>query len=152
LSRGGERVTLRPQAFRVLELLVRRAGTLVTREELRQTVWPGDVTIDFEHGLNTCMRQVRAALNDQADGPRFIETVPRVGYRFIASVQRTENTQPHGTFAEGNAAPSLVAGGGRDHRWFKAVARDIDHRRDGRIGAWIWRLDRFFALWYERDE
>jgi DNA-binding winged helix-turn-helix (wHTH) protein/tetratricopeptide (TPR) repeat protein len=121
LSRGGERVMLRPQAFRVLELLVRRAGTLVTREELRQTVWPGDVTIDFEHGLNTCMRQVRAALTDQADGPRFIETVPRVGYRFIAPVQHAENTQPHGTFTKGNAAPPLVAGRGRDHTWFKAV-------------------------------
>ena len=123
LSRGGERITLRPQAFRALDLLVRRAGTLVTRDELRQTVWPGDVTVDFEHGLNTCMRQVRAALNDQADRPRFVETVPRVGYRFIAPVQRTESPQRYRRFEEDKAAPlPLVGGGGRDHTWFVAAS------------------------------
>jgi DNA-binding winged helix-turn-helix (wHTH) protein len=88
LRRCGERVTLRPQAFRVLVLLVERAGALVSREEIRQGIWPGEIVVDFEHGLNSCIRQVRAALGDQADHPRFIETVPRVGYRFIAAVEQ----------------------------------------------------------------
>jgi DNA-binding winged helix-turn-helix (wHTH) protein/tetratricopeptide (TPR) repeat protein len=90
LRRRGERVTLRPQAFRVLLLLAERSGTLVTRDELRRTAWPDEVVVDFEHGLNTCIRQVRAALEDQAERPRYLETVPRVGYRFIAAVETIE--------------------------------------------------------------
>jgi DNA-binding winged helix-turn-helix (wHTH) protein/Tfp pilus assembly protein PilF len=89
LRHHSEPVSLRPQAFRVLVLLVQRAGTLVTRDELRQAIWPGEIVVDFEHGLNTCIRQVRAALGDQADNPRFVETIPRIGYRFVAAVEQS---------------------------------------------------------------
>jgi DNA-binding winged helix-turn-helix (wHTH) protein/tetratricopeptide (TPR) repeat protein len=84
--RGGEVVKLAPQPFRILALLVDRAGTLVTRAALRDAVWGTETVVDFEHGLNTCIRQIRHALGEDAEVPRFIETVPRLGYRFIAPV------------------------------------------------------------------
>ena len=67
-------------------LLVRRAGEVVTRQEIREHVWTGDTFVDFEQGLNFCIRQVREALGDTADAPRFIETLPRRGYRFLMPV------------------------------------------------------------------
>lgn len=73
-------------------LLASRAGQLVTREELKEQVWGNETFVDFEHGLNFCIRQIRAALDDGADTPRFIETVPRRGYRFIAPVQKLDQT------------------------------------------------------------
>jgi DNA-binding winged helix-turn-helix (wHTH) protein/tetratricopeptide (TPR) repeat protein len=84
--RDGEVVKLAPQPFRILTLLIDRAGTLVTRAALRDAVWGTETVVDFEHGLNTCIRQIRHALGDDAEVPRFIETVPRLGYRFIAPV------------------------------------------------------------------
>jgi DNA-binding winged helix-turn-helix (wHTH) protein len=90
LLKSGEAVKLAPQPYKVLLLLVSRAGGLVRREELRQAVWGDDVTVDFEHGVNTCMRQVRAALGEDADNARIIETVPRVGYRLKAAVSQNE--------------------------------------------------------------
>jgi DNA-binding winged helix-turn-helix (wHTH) protein/tetratricopeptide (TPR) repeat protein len=84
--RNGEVVKLAPQPFRILALLIDRAGTLVTRAALRDAVWGTETVVDFEHGLNTSIRQIRHALGDDAEVPRFIETVPRLGYRFIAPV------------------------------------------------------------------
>ena len=86
LRKNGRVVKLAPQPFKGLLLLVTRSDALVRREELRQAVWDDDVTVDFEHGLNTCMRQVRAALGDDGQGHRIIETVPRVGYRLNVPV------------------------------------------------------------------
>lgn len=86
LRRHGTVVKLTPQPYKVLLLLVSRRGALVRREELRQAVWGDEVTVDFEHGVNTCMRQVRAALGEDADTSRIIETVPRVGYRLKVPV------------------------------------------------------------------
>ena len=91
LRKSGQVVKLPPQPFKVLLVLVSRSGALVRREELRQILWDEGVTVDFEHGLNTCMRHVRAALGDDAQAPRIIETVPRVGYRLKVPVtQHTE--------------------------------------------------------------
>ncbi|HET6899682.1 MAG TPA: transcriptional regulator, partial [Vicinamibacteria bacterium] len=90
LHRAGLRVRLQPQPVRVLEILATRAGTIVSREELRQAVWGEGTFVDFEHGLNFCINQVRRALGDSATAPRFVETVPRRGYRFIAPVERIE--------------------------------------------------------------
>jgi len=89
LRKGGKRLHLRPQSFRVLCFLVSRAGQLVTREELRQQLWHEDTFVDFEQGLNVCIRQIREVLNDKADAPRFVETVPRRGYRFAAHRTKT---------------------------------------------------------------
>jgi DNA-binding winged helix-turn-helix (wHTH) protein/TolB-like protein len=93
LRRGGVRVKLQEQPFRLLVLLVRRQGELVTREELREQLWPSDF-VDFEHGLNTAIRKLRAALHDAADNPRFVETLARRGYRFIAPVTWSGEVQP----------------------------------------------------------
>ena len=87
LLRGGVPVRLQLQPFRVLAALLRRPGELVTREELRREVWGDHTAVDFEHGLNFCIKQVRAALGDNADRPSFIETLPRRGYRFIGAIE-----------------------------------------------------------------
>src|ERR1700720_4106561 len=86
LHKAGVKVKLQDQPFRVLALLVDRAGQVVTREEFRQKVWPTDVYVGFDQGLNNAIKKVRDALGDSADSPRFIETVERHGYRFVAPV------------------------------------------------------------------
>lgn len=87
LRRKGLRVRLQEQPFQVLATLLERAGDLVTREQLRQKLWPGAVFVDFDHGLNKAVNKIRRALGESADNPRFIETLPRRGYRFIAPVE-----------------------------------------------------------------
>lgn len=79
----GQCVRLQEKPFLVLSLLLERAGAVVTREELRQTLWPASVYIDFDHGLNNAITRLRETLGDAAATPRFIETLPRLGYRFI---------------------------------------------------------------------
>src|SRR4051812_29325992 len=87
LRRHGDRLRLSPQPFRVLELLARRSGEVVTRLEIRERVWCDDTFVDFEQGLNFCIRQIREALGDTAGAPRFIETLPRRGYRFLIPLE-----------------------------------------------------------------
>jgi DNA-binding winged helix-turn-helix (wHTH) protein len=87
LKKDGARVALQDKPFQILALLLRRPGELVTREELRAALWPADTFVDFEHGLNTAVKKLRQALDDSADTPRYVETLPRRGYRFIAEVQ-----------------------------------------------------------------
>src|SRR5262245_44995699 len=86
LRKNGDRVKLPPQPFKVLELLVRRGGEVLTRAEIRDRIW-SDSFVDFEQGLNFCIRQIREALGDTAETPRFIETLPRRGYRFLIPVE-----------------------------------------------------------------
>ena len=90
LHRGGDLIKLQPQPFKVLELLARRSGEVVTREEIRAHVWCDDTVVDFEQGLNFCIRRIREVLGDTADAPRFIETLPRRGYRFLIPVTGSE--------------------------------------------------------------
>src|SRR5579872_5300488 len=87
LRREGRRVKLQEQPFRVLFLLMERAGGVVTREELREKLWPADTFVDFDHSLNSAVARLREALRDSAEKPRFIETVAKRGYRFIAPLQ-----------------------------------------------------------------
>jgi DNA-binding winged helix-turn-helix (wHTH) protein/tetratricopeptide (TPR) repeat protein len=94
LRQRGDLVRLAPQPLKVLEILARRAGEVVTRQEIREHVWCGETFVDFEQGLNFCIRQVREALGDTADAPRFIETLPRRGYRFLMPVKAVEHEQP----------------------------------------------------------
>ena len=86
LRKQGVRIKLQEQPFQVLSTLLRRAGDVVTREELRAQLWQSDTFVDFDNGLNTSINKLREALGDSADNPRFIETLPRRGYRFIALV------------------------------------------------------------------
>src|SRR5512146_3493166 len=86
LRKGGIKVRLQEQPFQVLALLLRQPGEVVTREEIQQEIWGGDTFIDFDHGLNKAISKLREALNDSPTSPRFIETVARRGYRFLAPV------------------------------------------------------------------
>ena len=79
LRREGRRIKIQEQPFRVLFLLMERAGEVVTREELREKLWPADTFVDFDHGLNSAVARLREALRDSADKPRFIETVAKRG-------------------------------------------------------------------------
>ncbi len=100
LRKAGLKVKLQGQPFRVLALLVDRAGQVVTREELRQSVWPTDAYVAFDQGLNNAIKKVRDALGDSADSPRFIETLARLGYRFVAPVGAAPQrpSKPQGRF------------------------------------------------------
>src|SRR5258708_409414 len=95
LRQRGDLVKLAPQPLKVLEILARRAGEVVTRQEIRDHVWCGETFVDYEQGLNFCIRQVREALGDTADAPRFIETLPRRGYRFLMPVKAVAHTDEH---------------------------------------------------------
>jgi DNA-binding winged helix-turn-helix (wHTH) protein len=86
LRRMGVRVAIQEQPFQVLAALLERPRSLVTREELRQRIWPKEVFVDFDHGLNKAVSKLRVALGDEDSTPRFIETLPRRGYRFVAAV------------------------------------------------------------------
>jgi DNA-binding winged helix-turn-helix (wHTH) protein len=87
LTKSGHRTALRPQAAHVLTYLASHSGQLVTREELREHVWGSETYVDFEHGLNLCIHEIRAALHDDANSPTYVETLPRRGYRFIGAVE-----------------------------------------------------------------
>ena len=89
LRRQGHRLKFQEKPFQVLAALLTRPGELITREELRQSLWPADTFVDFEHGLNTAVNKVREALRDSANNPRFIETLPRRGYRFIGAIDHS---------------------------------------------------------------
>lgn len=91
LRKSGLRIRLQEQPFQVLALLLERPGELVTREQLREKLWSADTFVDFDHSLNTAINKIREALGDSASSPRFVETLARRGYRFVAPVQADEN-------------------------------------------------------------
>jgi TolB-like protein/DNA-binding winged helix-turn-helix (wHTH) protein len=109
LRKDGAKLHLQDQPFQVLTVLLRRSGQLVRREELRSEVWPEDTFVEFDQALNTAIKKIRVALGDDASAPRYVETIPRKGYRFIAEV----------------SARAEMSGGGvadvvshPEHRWF----------------------------------
>lgn len=112
LRKGGVLVKMHPQPFRVLLLLSEYPGQIVTRDQIQRCLWGDNTFVDFEGGINFCVRQVRAALGDDADKPKYIETLPRRGYRFIASVG---NYRPgERRIADKHSAPS-----GRVYEWLQ---------------------------------
>ena len=86
LRKNGRKLKLQEQPFQVLVALLERSGEVVTREDLRRRLWPDDTFVDFDNGLNIAVRKLRTALSDEAEKPRYVETLPRRGYRFIGSV------------------------------------------------------------------
>src|ERR1700678_2574431 len=101
LQKQGRKIRLEGQPVQVLLCLLENPGELVTREELTRKLWPADTYVNFEHGLNAAVKRLRQALNDSADNPRFVETLPRRGYRFIAPIQAAPTV---------NGAPRAEAG------------------------------------------
>ena len=118
LRKQGLKTRLTPQSFQVLLLLLERPGDVVTREELRHELWPADTFVDFDVGVSSAVKKLRDALGDPAENPRFVETLPRRGYRFIAPVE-----EPAALAAEEPAAPEQgVAGGARRLEWARRGA------------------------------
>ena len=91
LRKHGTRLKLQVQPFQVLQILLEHAGDVVTREELQKRIWPADTFVDFDHGLNNAVKKLREALGDDAEKPRFIETLSKRGYRFISPVEQLGN-------------------------------------------------------------
>lgn len=118
LRKEGRLVKLQEQPFRVLSLLLERSGEVVTRNELRQSLWPADTFVDFDHGLNSAVARLREALHDSADKPRFIETVAKRGYRFISEV----DASPPVIAAAASPVAAPVGDGTRSRKPARAMA------------------------------
>src|SRR5271165_2240442 len=103
-------IKLAPQPFTILALLASRAGQVVTREEIQKQIWGDSTYVDFEHGLNQCVKQIRGALNDNADRPVYVETVPRHGYRFLAPVVSKTILAPPPKVVESKSGVATVPG------------------------------------------
>jgi len=117
LLRDGLNLKLAPQPFRVLLMLASRPGELVSREEIREMLWNDGTTVEFDQGLNFCIRQIRAALADDAREPKYIETLPKRGYRFIAPVSRVAAPLDCATVIEPDPQPQPVAAPPAPSRW-----------------------------------
>jgi TolB-like protein/DNA-binding winged helix-turn-helix (wHTH) protein/Flp pilus assembly protein TadD len=136
LRKEGMRVRLEGQPLAILQMLLGRRGELVTRDELQAKLWPGDTFVDFEHSLNAAVKRLRGVLNDSADQPRYIETLARRGYRFIAPVNTTEAGSEH---AASVAIPSA-----------EQVSRNVYVRRL-RLQAVVALFVVAVAVWYWRE-
>lgn len=128
LRREGIPVRLQPQPAQVLALLLAHPGDLVTRESLREALWGAETFVDFDRGLNFCIAQIRAALGDAADSPRFVRTVPKRGYQFIAPVARgpearSRRRNRRWVIAALIAVPSFALGLGALGLWLIAPPR-----------------------------
>jgi Tol biopolymer transport system component/DNA-binding winged helix-turn-helix (wHTH) protein len=121
LRKDGVKLKLQGQPFQLLALLLERPGDVVSREELRQKLWPADTFVDFDHGLNKAINKIRQALGDSAENPRFVETLPRRGYRFIAPLESgaraTHSQRDHRRSLRGIAAGLAVLGLGAVAFW-----------------------------------
>src|SRR5216683_6510949 len=131
LRKQGKRLRLQDQPFQVLAVLLQRPGDVVTREELRSQIWSRDTFVDFDNGLNTAINKLREALGDSADNPRFIETLPRRGYRFLAPIS-----------VDGLKKPAIIA----HSRKVTLVATVVVLLVPAVIAGWFWRSSRVRVL------
>ena len=120
LRKNGIRIKLPPQAFQILKLLAEHAGELVTREEIRRVLWPNETVVEFDHSINTAIKSIRTALNDSREKPRYLETLPRRGYRFLPKVERGP-----APMAKREAAQEGIAA----VDWSDRIGRTISHYR-----------------------
>jgi cholera toxin transcriptional activator len=140
LRKNGTKLKLQEQPFQVLALLINRAGQVVTREEIQQRLWPADTFVDFDHSLNTAINKLRDVLNDTAANPRFIETIPRRGYRFIAPVEWNE-PQPIATTPAPLPAMASHDLPQADHRITRVLFGLLQFMYLIFYGCALWRLD-----------
>ena len=116
LRKRGRKIPVQDQPFRVLTVLLLHPGELVSREEFQRALWPGDTFVEFDEGLNKAIQKLRRALDDSSDNPRFIETLPRKGYRFIAPVDRpageVSGAKGHPTRVDSNFIAPVASSGG----------------------------------------
>jgi len=107
LYKSGHRIKLQVQPFQVLAMMLERPGEVVTREEMQKRLWPADTFVDFDHSVNTAVKKLRQALGDDKDKPRYVETLPKRGYRFLAAVKGPAGTKQMGDSA-GSAASAVA--------------------------------------------
>ncbi len=127
VPKAGLPLKIHPQPFRVLLLLAERHGQLVTRDEIRRFLWGDNTLVDFEGGINFCIKQIRDVLSDDAENPRYLQTIPRRGYRFIAAVSFIEPVKHPIQFVP-LPGPTAVANRSSD---VKVVARETEPERSG---------------------
>jgi DNA-binding winged helix-turn-helix (wHTH) protein len=120
LYKAGRKIKLQVQPFHVLRILLERPGEVVTREEMQKRLWPADTFVDFDHSLNTAIKKLRQALSDDKKKPRFVETLPKRGYRFLVSVKRPA---PSSAVGETPAAAPARAKDAVASRWVGRVAK-----------------------------
>jgi TolB-like protein len=140
LRMGTRRIRLQEQPFVILQMLLERRGQVVTREELRLRLWPAGTFVDFEHSLNAAIKRLRAALGDDADAPRFIETVPRRGYRFVAIEDADEPASVRSHRIRIAVLPFTELGEKLQHDYFSHAFTDemisqLGRRCRGRLGV-----------------
>lgn len=140
LRKHGHRIRLPEQPFQVLVVLLEKPGEIVTRDELRNRLWQGDTFVDFDHGLNNAVMRLREALGDSSENPRFVETIPRRGYRFIASVSASS---PH-ALQEGEIPPAIEPVAKPAVVETEALERGTETHRVG--GATVRRWPLLFAV------
>ena len=154
LRKHGVRIKLQDQPFQILSFLLEKPGEIVTREELRDRLWPADTFVDFDHSLNSAVKKLRQALNDDPDVPRFIETLPRRGYRFIAPLRNGSAPDsvgaelPEATLTSQSSAQSLIESAAlaapatvRSHHWKLWAAGAVGFALALALVAWFrpWR-------------
>ena len=133
LRKGWTKIRIQDQPFRVLVALLEKPGEVVTREELRRKLWPGQTFVDFDQGLNTAVKKLRDVLSDSATAPRYIETLPRRGYRFIAVVERVPKAPPCRVRQAAERVPGLILELGNAIRFagarhFQSVASALERK------------------------
>ena len=109
LRKSGVKIKLHDQPFQILTMLLERPGELVTRDEIRKRLWPGETFVDFDHSLNTAVNKLRSVLGDGAQSPRYIETRPRLGYRFVAPVELVSGHREPLAAGQSHVAPQPQA-------------------------------------------
>src|SRR5439155_5093133 len=113
------------QPFCILSILLKKPGEVVTREEIQRQLWPSDTFVDFEHSLNTAIKKLRTALGDSPENSRYIETLPRVGYRFVAPLEEVAaeiQSPSQETVRAEQSATSKTVNAGFERRWQVAIA------------------------------
>lgn len=128
LHKNGSRIRLPEQPFQVLALLIEHAGDVVTREELRRQLWSEDTFVDFDQGLNKAINKIRSALGDSAERPRYIETLPKRGYRLIVPVSQMNG---NGEVPNGSGSPMLQSGASAES------GEPIRNSRQVRTAVWM---------------
>jgi DNA-binding winged helix-turn-helix (wHTH) protein len=118
LYKAGRKIKLQVQPFQVLAMLLERPGEVVTREEMQKRLWPADTFVDFDHSVNTAIKKLRQALGDDKNKPRFVETLPKRGYRFLVSVKK-----PSSATAEPQVVAPVAAKDAAASAWVGRVAK-----------------------------
>src|SRR5580765_716746 len=139
LLKEGRRIKVRPQPYQVLEVLLERGGEVVKREELQERMWRADTFVDFEHGLNTAIKELRAVLSDSATEPRYIETIPKLGYRMIVEVEAGETSSTPKTVIEigETAAPIRDFVWSGESGWAGITREKAEVKPQSNLGGWI---------------